>query len=68
MLRSGLLSDVEPVENEFLPFRFTGRSAGGRDGTSSGARIIVGRMLGRDVGGRGGLVGGLPGVVALGVI
>lgn len=66
MLRLGLLNDVEVVEKEDLPLRNSGRSAGGRDGTRSGERIIVGRMFAREVGGRGGRAGGLPGVVVLG--
>lgn len=63
-----MLSDIDVVEKEVFPFRNTGLSAGGRHGTSCGERIIVGLIFGREIGGRGGLAGGLPGVVALGVL
>lgn len=59
ILKVGWPGEVDAVEKDVLPFKYSGRSAGGRDGTRDGERMIVGRMFGSDVGGRGGLAGGL---------
>lgn len=67
-LNVGWLGDVEDVEKDCLPFRerdSRGRSAGGREETRKGERMIVGRMFESAVGGRAGRGGGLRGLTRL---